>query len=101
MAAIVIGSRWTSAADHTAAPPGQRREQAPALLGVGDALGVREVGAGGEGVARAGNDQGADLAVVTDLVQQALEFEHDLLVERVALLGPVKRKGGDAPVLFK
>ena len=56
-----------------------------------------EVGAGAEDLlARAGQDDGADLVVVADPLHRVDELAEHLVRERVALLGAVQRHRGDA-----
>ena len=63
------------------------------------AEGVRalaEVGAGAEPAPAAGHDDGPHVVVGVGAVERVDELVHHLAGERVELVGPVERDGGDA-----
>ena len=59
-----------------------------------------QVATGGEALAGAGDDDGPDRAVRLRGEKSVAQFEKHFVIEGVALIGPVERKGGDAAVVF-
>src|SRR5713101_1491255 len=89
------------AADQSGAAFPVLAEDPLALLLIGNALDLRKVRARRKSIARAREDHDASVLVVAHLVQQPFEFEHDLLVQRIALFGPVEGQGRDASLFFQ
>jgi hypothetical protein len=65
-------------------------------VGPGLVLHLGDVGAGGEGLLAAGDDDRPDGLVGVEELQRADDLLHDGLVEGVECLGPVQCDGGDA-----
>ena len=90
---IVEAQREQAAAVAMAVEAGIDR---PAILGIEGVGAARQVGAGAEAAARAGEDHGAHVVVAVGAVHRVEQLRQHLAGEGVELVRPVQRDGEDA-----
>src|SRR5262245_61201495 len=78
------------AANESATAFNDGSEDALAFFAIGDSLDLRQICTSGECVTGSGENQDPHVFIVSHLVQETFQLQHDLLIERIAFLWPVE-----------